>query len=296
MTTKLRLSATFFLAGAAAVYANSPLPDTTYTGIDKTIQVNTQSGFAAGGGGGEFLGTLTSNTSSPTTVSTYFWCVDDQEVFSFGQSALANVTLLGNVAANPTQVRYGNVTNSGTPNWTNNPTSTATIAAIGSTDASLLPTTAQDRYKMAAYLVSQYDGFNATVNNVDQNNAIQEAIWSITNNSGYAGGGIFDSGFSDMSGGSGSSTSSVAFWVDKALANYTTINPQTWAVVSWGATATGALDTGRYDSSSPARQTFLVELDGNPFITTTTPEPGFYGALAAGLGGLFFAARRKKNA
>ena len=65
-----------------------------------------------------------------------------------------------------------------------------------------------------------------------------------------------------------------------------------------GADAPGNLYYGPYNAARSTNQTFLVELDGQPGIITTTlsPEPAFYGALALGLSGLMFAVRRKKQA
>jgi len=76
------------------------------------------------------------------------------------------------------------------------------------------------------------------------------------------------------------------------------------------ANSSGVLGTGPYSDTDTsdstgggARQTFLVELDTNSLTIENAngagggvlmPEPGFYGLLALGLGGLFFAMRWKK--
>jgi hypothetical protein len=216
-----------------------------------------------GVGGGEFAGTVNG-------YSTLYWCVDDQEEFTFGDSGYGNVTLLSNVAANSSSVKYGNVTNGGTPGWTN---TTDTFDSVA------LPGTATSRFEMAAYLVSQYNGFvgnesGAVVSNTAQDLAIQEAIWSLTNNSSLSG------GFSTISGNDTVNTTD-QYWIHQALLNYASINTADWAVVSWTTDSLGNLN---YQSD---KQTFLVQV-------TPTPEPRFYGVLILAMAGLGFFARRRQ--
>jgi hypothetical protein len=288
------------LCGVSLVFAdNPPLPSTGYTGTNIDIAMQNWE-YITSGGGGEFGGQVTpgSGGSAGQSVLTNFWCVDYQEAFSFGQSSLANITPLADVDGN-SQVRYYNVTNTGSPTWLN-------TAIPGGAN---LPSDAQSRYEMAAYLVMQYDGLNGSAA-TPYDDTIQNAIWAITDNSGYAGGGIYEPGTQTLTSGTGSINS----WVSQALANYQTVgvgaNPDSWAVVSWGANSSGVLGTGPYSDTDTsdstgggARQTFLVELGTNSLTIgngsggvggAPTPEPGFYGLLALGLGGLFFAARRKK--
>jgi hypothetical protein len=271
---------------------------TSYTGTNITVQVNSQLGYSTQGGGGEFAGTLTNQSS---TINTAFWCVDDQEAFYWGESRPANVTLLSNVTTDASQVRYGNVTNTSTPiAWTNN-------GPVPGYAADSLPALAQSRYTLAAYLVSQYPGFDGSIDqslasDPGESDAIQEAIWAITNtNSTVSNGtnpGIYENGFTDLNGTTGGNADdSVAYWVNQALLHSSTVNPNGWAVVSWSA-VNGVLGTGGYGDSASTNQTFLVEVGSTQIYTTgaPTPEPAFYGLLAAGLSGLFFAARRKNRA
>jgi hypothetical protein len=217
-----------------------------------------------GVGGGEFAGTING-------ASTLFWCVDDQEEFTFGDSGFGNVTLLQNVGAQAGSVKFGNVTNGGTPHWTN---TTDTF------DSVTLPNDAASRFAMAAYLVSQYNGFTsnesgAIVANTPQDLAIQQAIWSLTNNSSLAG------GFSTISGDDATNTTD-QYWIHQALLNYAGVNTGDWAVVSWTTDSLGNLDP-RGD-----KQTFLVQV-------APTPEPRFYGMLAMAMAGMCFVARRRQR-
>jgi hypothetical protein len=286
------------LCGVSLVFADyQPLPNTGgYTGVDFGLSITGYVNSTVDGGG-EFYGTVTPSDSVYPSVITNFWCVDDQEVFAFGQTGTANITPLGSIGAPNANspVRYDNV-GTGTYTWTN------TTVPTGADSSLTLPTDAQDRYQMAAYLVSLY---NFSSNSTVDNNAIQEAIWAITNNnSGNGTPGQYEPGYSDLSLASGP----VNGYVQQAFEYYQ--NPtkgaslSNWAVVSWGASATGVLGSGAYNASNSANQTFLVELGTGSGTTGTgvsngggggaTPEPGFYGLLALGLGGLFFAARWKK--
>jgi hypothetical protein len=197
-------------------------------------------------------------------------CVDDQEEFNFGDTGFGNVTLLGNVAASSNFVKFGNVTNGGTPSWTN---TTDTFDSVA------LPGDATSRYEMAAYLVSQYDGFTgseagAIVANTPQDLAIQEAIWALTNNSSLSG------GFSTISGNDSDNTTD-QYWIHQALLNYAGVNTADWAVVSWTTDSSGNLDL-RSD-----KQTFLVQV-------APTPEPRLYGVLMVAMAGMCFLARRRQ--
>ena len=231
---------TVVLACAIAVYADTynPVP-AQYLGISKSIQVNGNVGYAAGPNGGQFMGTIGG-------FSTYFWCVDDQLFFQPGQSGLANVTRLSDVSTYANEVRYGDVTNdaAGTPHWTN-------IIANGSN----LPSSAQERYQMAAYLISQYHGFDSTILPEQRSDAIQQAIWAITNNDSPF---IQNGGYKTISALPGDENTT-GYWVDEARLHYGSVDMSRWAVVSWGVDKNGTLGTAGYGSEDGARQTFLVE-------------------------------------
>jgi hypothetical protein len=255
----LTVTATVALADPAPITSPSDI------GLARSLDlIATPSGSSQMGvGGGEFSGTVNG-------YSTLFWCVDDQEEFNFGDTGFGNVTLLGNVAASSNFVKFGNVTNGGTPSWTN---TTDTFDSVA------LPGDATSRYEMAAYLVSQYDGFTgseagAIVANTPQDLAIQEAIWALTNNSSLSG------GFSTISGNDSDNTTD-QYWIHQALLNFAGVNTADWAVVSWTTDSSGNLDL-RSD-----KQTFLVQV-------APTPEPRLYGVLMVAMAGMCFLARRRQ--
>lgn len=125
----------------------------------------------------------------------------------------------------------------------------------------------QDRIKMAAYLISQYTPDPQTgPANITSNQSIQGAIWAIMHNS-------------INGGGSSSISANEQTWITNAIANFASVDTSRWAVVSWAANADGTMQ------ANDQRQTFLVEV---------VPEPGFYGALALGLSGLYFFVARKR--
>jgi hypothetical protein len=132
---------------------------------------------------------------------------------------------------------------------------------------------------MAAYLVSQYNGFvasesGAIVANTAQDLAIQKAIWSLTNNSSLSG------GLSAISGDDVTNTTD-QYWIHQALLNYSGVNLDSWAVVSWTTDNLGNLDLRQ------AKQTFLVRV-------APTPEPRLYTVLILAMSGLFLFARRRQ--
>ena len=266
-------------------FATSPLPSsyaTTGTPLGVHLGVSITAGSylyqQVATGGGEFAGSVAG-------ASTAFWCVDDQIYFAPPQSGLADIVTLANINANEQYVRYGNLTNSSTPGWLNTTDGGSTPLA--------LPPDPQSRYEMEAYLISQYAYATGGVGgNTDSglvsggyNDAIQEAIWSITHNN--------DSSFESNSGAPNYIGSpGVQGWIDQALANYQAYfkaHGNEWAVVSWGVKSDGTLNTGNGygDPTNDALQTFMVQI---------APEPGFYGALAMGLSGLVFFIRRKRKA
>lgn len=271
-----------FLLGVSVAQANVPLPaNGAYLGIDyiQVLGANSTTGCFSLGCGGEFSGTITLAGQGPAAlanaVTTNFWCVDFQEDFNYGDGGYADVVQLPSVTGNA-NVRYSNVGTGGSnPSWT--------------TDLGSSFDTAQERYNLAAYLVSQYPGVSGNLANpliVNNANAseIQQAIWVImSNNSAGIGaqftingvGNSVDTYFNNDS-------SDVQSLIEGAKANYRGTAGQ-WAIVSWDADpATGALTGANH-------QTFLVEMSG-------VPEPSFYGLLALGMGGMYVAVRRRKNA
>jgi hypothetical protein len=261
MILTLTVSATVAFADPAPITSSSDI------GLGRSLVLSdTPAGSSQMGvGGGEFAGTING-------YSTLFWCVDDQEEFTFGDSGYGNVTLLSTVASNASTVKFGDVTNGGTPHWTN---TTDTF------DSTALPSDAASRFEMAAYLVSEYNGFvsnesGAVVANTSVDLAIQEAIWSLTNNTSLSG------GFNTISGNDSDNTTD-QYWIHQALLNYAGVNTADWAVVSWTTDSLGNLNL-----QNP-KQTFLVQV-------APTPEPSTYGFLAAAMAGLVFFARRKQLA
>ncbi len=256
-------------------------------------------GSANENGGGAFTGYISTPGTTDLANNTTFWCVDDELFFSPVEYGYANITPISAVASAPANtVRYSGVTNGSSNsagNWTNQ------TVDLGGAGPVTLPDSAQARYQMEAFLVSNYTPSPMVPDGRGQNSAIQDAIWAITNNSAP---GAENSGFATISGNVTDSTT-VAYWVNQALINYAGVNSNDWGVVSWAVDGTqgadfGQLLPGNYGASGE-NQTFLVELNGgdvppgNPQLGLT-PEPGYYAPLGIGLSGLLFLrARRKKK-
>jgi len=294
----LRCIGFFLLTGTSLAYANSPI-SSSYLGLDTLTTSNyssgsscvTVSGIACGG---EFTGTLGIGTGNVNQVPINFWCVDSQEDFTFSQAGLAQVVALPQITTYAADVRYSGVTNSpGAAVWTNQTISLPT--GLPASSITLAPD-ATTRYEMAAYLVSQFPQFPASVDGTagdpgqPEVNAIEGAIWDIMSNNTATEKPF--SYFPSLGTAGTPATSDVDYWIYQAsLASNYDSTADNFAVLSWD-----AVDPSGLDPNGNA-QTFLVELSNtgggglNP-----TPEPAFYGTLAFGMSGLAFAARRRKKA
>lgn len=234
----------------------------------------------AGQGGGAFAGTVSPGGASPT-VNTAFWCVDDQTYFSPSTTPgpLANITLLSDLSSAPglNQTEYS--TANGTFTLTNDPIGNAAIAQDP-----------QTRLLMAAYLITQYGGYNTGGGSFSQtpitgnqatNDDIQNAIWAITNNTAFTGA----NGHTGP-GNHSTSDAGVQYWINQAFLNYASVSQTSWALVTWQVNGGGTV-------TNP-QQNFLVAVQ-TPGNDTSTPEPGFYGVLALALSSLTLVVSRKRK-
>jgi len=228
------------------------------------------------GGGGQFIGRVSLSGSidanqtinDADNVATKFWCVDSQLVFAIGNQGNANIISLSSLPHANT--RYGTDGNPGFGeiDWTNDDIN-------GSSPGGVLPDTSQDRFRMAAYLITKYTFFpGSTTSNSSQNINIQGAIWAIMHNNFPAPGtaDLTDATYYQI-------TTAERTWIEDALEHYESIDTTKWAVVSWLVEGNGTLV-----GDSGDRQTFLVQV---------VPEPGFYGMLCVGLGSLLWVFRRR---
>jgi hypothetical protein len=291
---KVKCFGVLLLIGASFAHANTPLSSGSSIGLGYLVTGGWSSvyGVACSNGcGGQFGATLQPVTPTYPSVAPYtatgtpspvdIFCVDSQESFGPGAAGYAFVTPVSSIDSNPSTVRFASPTN-----WENN----LSAYVANSNDPGV-------RYEMAAYLISQYDGFGSSYYVSDSNNsgittndptndAIQEAIWAITYQPPANGLDSFPNYFGN---------SAVDAWIQTAASNYLTLQSN-WAVVSWNVNnQTGTLDPA---GSGANAQTFLIELPGSNTYSNgpATPEPGFYGALMVGLSGLFFAVRRRRKA
>src|SRR5271165_3132640 len=135
------------------------------------LQVNSYN-FQLDGGGGGAQATLNG-------VPVEIYCDDFANEINVPSSDSANVTQLS-TTANLDLTRFGQVTSWTTLTLSGNPTD-QTFLNIG------VGSTAEARYAMVAWLVSQYNvaqNANPTVNTA--NNQIQEAIWTLMDPAAYA--------------------------------------------------------------------------------------------------------------
>jgi hypothetical protein len=209
-----------------------------------------------GGCGGGF------NATVGGIANVTLWCVDSQE---FDQpNYTANIVSLNTPAAtfdNGTQIRYGSVGQ--TPVATNG----NWLYDISGTGVSN-PNDALTRYELAAILITMYNPEQAPTDASNPNNdAIQQAIWQLTENNTIAAGRNVSQGTNGQPNLGALETT----WIDTAVAELSTFNFSAWAVVS------GAYTSGALLPPPNAIQTYLVEV---------TPEPRYYGLMLVGLLGL----------
>lgn len=245
----------------------APIPPSSL-GLGKSVAISnnpypvTLSGVGTGGG---FGGTLDG-------YQTTFWCVDSQLTISLGSNYSANVTPLTSLNQGPWNgtARYEDVTGS---HWQ------TTFGVVSGVDMD----TAEARYRMAAWLVSQYSNFPAgpSANN-STNKAIQSAIWQVMLNDTLP----QDPDVNTLPISSGA-PAGYTNWIDAAKAyvsqQYNDPFFNDWAIVS------GAVKQSNGDwvfDSNKMKQTFLVQM---------APEPGFYGVVGLGIAGLLFAVRRRRS-
>lgn len=258
-------------------------------------------GAYGGGYGGAFqpLINLGSSADSTATMVTVF-CVDYQLDVSYGTNYTAQVTTLGAITPQTNNnVRYGNLDSVGAGAWSNSLTAPTHVD----------PNSAMYRYTLAADLVAKYSNSGLPNSSVstdqEHDREIQEAVWYVTANTDYtATPGASNTPFNFntvANGGNDITNGQYLHWINTAENDIAAaITGHTlgtflgsWAVVS----GPYPLTTPNSATGFPGFQTFLVKMNGTIPGTDTlpqTPEPGFYGLVAAGLGGLFFARRRKK--
>jgi len=254
---------TLWISGASAALA-APVPVSSL-GWGQSVTVNTNpltypvtiNGVGIGGG---FSGDIAGR-------QTIFWCVDSQLDVSWGSNVYkANVTPLTglNQGSWDGSARYEDVTGTGSNGW---------YYDLGTSFNN-----AEARYRMAAWLVSQYLQFPAgpTPDPNPTNQAIQAAIWKVMLNKTLS----YDADVLGLPVTAGSPSGS-SDWIDAAKtfvsSRYDDPFFNNWAIVSGGVVPQG--NAWVFDSNHKY-QTFLVQ---------TTPEPGFYGLLALALAGLFLA-------
>jgi hypothetical protein len=210
-----------------------------------------------GGCGGAFTATVGG------IANVTLWCVDSQEFDQANYTAnIVSLNTLATTFDNGTQVRYGSVGQ--TPTATNGNWLYSLSGVTGLSN----PSNALTRYELAAVLISMYQPQQAPTDASNANNdAIQQAIWQVTENNTIAAGSNPGQGTNGQPNlGTLEST-----WIQTAANMLGSVNFSDWAVVS------GAYSNGALLGAPNGVQTYLVEV---------TPEPRFYGLLLVGLLGL----------
>jgi hypothetical protein len=229
------------------------------------------------GGGGRFNG-YAGTTSNPSTLIN-LWCVDSQLTFNRGTVYQANILTFDSIGGTYNiryeDLGYGSATG----------TDYFRIALPASVSvANTAPQQAAFRYRMAAWLITQYQA-GPTYEASDyyspadtaRNDAIQTAIWAAMDTQG-------NNPNLTLSGDALTWFNDAATFVGN---NYNDPLFSRWAVVSAWVIGTSLSNTdGNPNSGLGVVQTFLTEV----------PEPGFYGLLALGLSGLWLAIKRRREA
>jgi hypothetical protein len=192
--------------------------------------------------GGQFTATLGSNP----TQQIYVYCVDDLNFVNVPNPAFAvNVTDLANITEVFDNTRYGQ-----TPTASfSTPTSPTSIG------------TAQDRYAMAAWLITQYNFASGVTTADDQ---IQNAIWTLLDATGAT---------YTSNGGVGAYITQAESWIGAEITAGTLTAFENTVVIYSDTNIAGESDPARYTGT---RQ----EMIG---FNSSTPEPATVAMLGLGL-------------
>lgn len=232
------------------------------------------------GGGGRFNG-YAGTTSNPSTLIN-LWCVDSQLTFNRGTVYQANILTFDSIGGSY-NIRYEDL---GYGSTGSDYFRIALPDSVSVLDTA--PEQAAFRYRMAAWLITQYQDGSAYDNtdyyspdDTARNDAIQTAIWAAMDTQG-------NNPSLTLSNGATQVTES-SYWFNQA-ANFVANNYNDpffnrWAVVSAWVIGTSLSNTDETTGLGVV-QTFLTEV----------PEPGFYGLLALGLSGLWLAIKRRREA
>jgi hypothetical protein len=258
-------------AGSAAANPQ-PLPSTVLN--SSGYQLNTSVSVGASnpaypvsfnfGSGGGFTATIDST-------NTIMWCVDAEEDIAPPTTYNADLVKLSTIGTNSSYARYGNVSSS---QWQLNLSG---------------DNTAQQRYEMAAYLISQYPGYpvGPSPSNTLTDQELQAAIWETLWNSSVSpqGGLTYSKVFNGGGAFNSTDETAVANYISQAQAfvnnssNASFFN--NFALVSGGVNSNGSLQ-------SPGVQTYIVPL----YTPATVPEPASIVLLGSLLAGAFLLVRR----
>lgn len=219
--------------------------------------------------GGQFTADLNNNTADQF----YTYCVDYLNVANQNTAYAVNVVNLSNLAMVTADTRYGQTA----ANAFTYAINVDNIPPAGGTSAA----TAQERYAMAAYLITQFQfPINTATANTDDE--IQNAIWTLLDANGATFSTCATLSSAACTTATNAELSAATTWINNAITHNTLTSFENNVVIYSATSIYGTADPARYQTGN------------QEMIGFNAPEPATLAMLGLGLVGIGLLKKRVK--